>query len=85
MTVGIQGDPVAELIKLGWVGVSPGNSNVVCTLLFSKISLHRYKNLCSPDCLGREEYVKSDDLVYDSGVWRIIKRQIWPGRKVIPY
>ena len=46
--------------------VSPGHSSEVTNLLFSKTSLHDYENLCSLDCLAVEEnYVKSDDLVYD--------------------
>ena len=61
-----EGEPVAELTKLGWVVVSPGNSSEVTNLLFSKTSLHDYENLCSLDYLGIEEnHVKSDDLIYD--------------------
>ena len=53
--VGLEGKPVVELTKLGWVVVSPGNNSEVTNLLFSKTSLHDYENLCSLDCLGIEE------------------------------
>ena len=66
LRVGLEGKLVAELFKLGWVVVSPGNNSKVINLLFSKTSLHDYKNLCRLHCLGIEEnHVKSDDLVYD--------------------
>ena len=41
--VGLEGGPVAELTKPGWVVVSPGDNSEVTNLLFSKISLHNYK------------------------------------------
>ena len=55
----LKGEPVAELTKLEWAVVLPGNNSEVTNLLFSKTSLHDYKNLCSLDCLDIEEnYVK---------------------------
>ena len=66
MRVGLEGKLVAELTKLEWVVVSPGSNNKVIKILFSKTSLHDYKNLCRLHCLGIEEnHVKSNDLVYD--------------------
>ena len=57
--VWIEGEPVAELTKLRWAPVLSGNNSEVTNLLFSKTSLHDYKNLCSLECLGIEEnYVK---------------------------
>ena len=53
--VGIYSEPVGELTKLGWVVVSLGNSSGVSNLLFSKISFHDYENMCSLDCLSKEE------------------------------
>ena len=38
--VGLDGEPVAELTKLGLVVILPGNSNEVTILLFSKASLY---------------------------------------------
>ena len=63
--------------KQGWVVVLPWNSTAVCNSLFSKISLYDYENMCSLVSLSIEEnLVKSNDLLYDSRVWRIIMSQI---------
>ena len=53
--LGLEGEPVAELTKLGWAVVSPGNNSEVTNLWFSKTSLHNYENLCSLTCLGIEK------------------------------
>ena len=64
--IGLEGEPIAELTKLGWVVLSPGDDFDLTNLLFSKTSLHDYENLCSLDCLGIEEkHSKPDDLVYE--------------------
>ena len=65
-TVGLEGEPVTEFTKQGWVVVLPGNNREVTNFLLSKTSLHDYKNLRSLDCFGIDEnHVKSDDLVHD--------------------
>ena len=53
--VGLPGEPIAELTKLGWVILSPGKENASTNILFTKTSLHDYESLCSLDCLGIEE------------------------------
>ena len=63
--VGLPGEPIAELTKLGWVILSPGKENASTNILFTKTSLHDYENLCSLDCLGIEEkHEKNNDFVY---------------------
>ena len=64
--VGLEGELVAELTKLGWVYSSLGNRIKVTNLLFCKRSLHNYENLFRLGCFGiQENHVNSDDLVYD--------------------
>ena len=51
----LPGEPIAELTKLVWVVLSPGKKNASTNTLFTKTSLHDYKNICSLYCLGIEE------------------------------
>ena len=52
-------EPIAELTKLGWVVVSPGQETSVTKMLFSKTSVHDYENLCNLDVLGvKDEHAK---------------------------
>ena len=63
--MGLPGEPIAELTKLGWVILSPGKENASTNILFTKTSLHDYENLCSLDCLGIEEkHEKNSEFVY---------------------
>ena len=59
--VGQPGEPIAELTKLGWVVISPGQETSVTKMLFSKTSVHDCENLCSLDVLGvKDEHTKRD-------------------------
>ena len=59
--VGQPGEPIAELTKLGWVVISPGQETSVTKILFSKTSVHDYENLCNLDVLGaKDEHTKRD-------------------------
>ena len=49
------GQTVAELTKIGWVVISPGQENTVINMLYSKTTVHDYKNLCSLNILGIEK------------------------------
>ena len=60
--VSLPGEPLAELTKLGWIIVSPGQVTGVTNMLFSKTSLHDYEKICSLDCQGIEE--RRDDINY---------------------
>ena len=62
--VGLPGEPIAELTKLGWVILSPGKENASTNILFTKTSLHDYENLCSLDCLSIEEKHEKNEFVY---------------------
>ena len=63
--MGLPGEPIAELTKLGWVILSPGKENASTNILFTKTSLHDYENLCSLDSLGIEEKCeKNREFVY---------------------
>ena len=59
--VGQPGEPIAELTKLGWAVISPGQETSVTKMLFSKTSVHDYENLCNLDVLGaKDEHTKRD-------------------------
>ena len=63
--VGLPGEPLAELTKLGWVILSPGKENASTNVLFTKTSLHGYENLCSLDYWGIEEkHEENNEFVY---------------------
>ena len=42
--VGLPGEPIAELSKLGWVILWPGKKNTSTNILFTKTSLCDYEN-----------------------------------------
>ena len=64
--IGLPGEPIAELTKLGWYIISPGKENDIANILFSQTSIHDYEKLCSLDCLGvSEKQDKPDGYVYD--------------------
>ena len=64
--IGLPGEPIAELTKLGWYIISPGKENDIANILFSQTSIHDYDKLCSLDCLGvSEKQDKPDDYVYE--------------------
>ena len=60
LRVGLPGEPIGELTKLGWVILSPSTN-----ILFTKASMHDYENVCSLDCLSIEEkHEKNNEFVY---------------------
>ena len=64
--IGLPGEPIAELIKLGWYIASPGKENDITNILFSQTSIHHYEKLCCLDCLGvSKKQGKPDDYVYE--------------------
>ena len=64
--LGLPGEPIAELLKLGWVISWPGKENTSTNILFTKTSLCDYENWCSLDCLGIEEkYEKNNQFVWN--------------------
>ena len=57
--VGQPGEPIAELTKLGWVVISPGQETSITKMLFSKTAIHDYENLCNLDVVGiKDEHTK---------------------------
>ena len=61
--VGKPGELIAELTKLGWVVISPGQESDLTNIFFK---IYDYKNLYSLDVLGvKEEHVRRDGVVYD--------------------
>ena len=63
--VGLLGEPIAELIKLGWAILLLGKENALTNILFTKTSLHAYENSCSLDCLSiKEKHEKNNEFVY---------------------
>ena len=63
--VGQPGEPIAELTKLGWAVISPGQETSVTKMLFSKTSVHDYENLCNLDAIGaKDEHTKRDGKIY---------------------
>ena len=66
MRIGLPGESIAELAKLGWYIVSPGKENDITNILFSQTSIHDYEKLCSLDCVGvSEKQGKPGDYVYE--------------------
>ena len=64
--VGQPGEPIAELTKLGWVVISPGQETSITKMLFSKTAIHDYENLCNLDVVGiKDEHTKRDGKIYD--------------------
>ena len=63
--VGLPGEPIAEITKLGWVILSPGKENTSTNIFFTKTSLHDREKLYSLDCFGIEEkHQKNNEFVY---------------------
>ena len=57
--VGQPGESIAELTRLGWVVIFPGQESGLTNMMLSKNSVHDYENLCSLDVLGvKEEHVR---------------------------
>ena len=68
--VDLIGELIAELMKFGWVFVSPEFNSKMTNILFSKTSQYDYENLGCLDCLGIEEnHVKSDYYVHEKN-WK---------------
>ena len=82
--VGNPGEPVAELTKLGWTIMSPGNEANLSQMLLTQTSPTNYENLCKLDVLGlqghptgdqnsvykefKEQLVRSSDGWYETGL-----------------
>ena len=63
--IGLPGQPVAELTKLGWI-ISPDQENTVTNMLYPKTTVRDYENFCSLDVLGIEENrKKGNSVVYE--------------------
>ena len=64
--VGEPGEPIAEMIKLGWIVIYPGQETFVTKMLFSKTSVHDCENLCNLDVLGvNDEHRNRDEKIYN--------------------
>ena len=50
--IGQIGAPVAELTKLGWVIMSPGQESSCSNVLLRRAAINTYEELCSLDVLG---------------------------------
>ena len=65
--IGQPGEPIAELTKLGWVVISPGQETSVAKMLFHKTSVYDYENLCNLDALDvKDEHTNRDEKIYDA-------------------
>ena len=57
---------MAELTKLGWVVISPGQDSSLTNMMLSKTSVDDYENLFSLHLLGvREEHVRQIEVAQD--------------------
>ena len=64
--VGQPGEPIAELTKVGWVVISPGQETSVTKMLLSKTSVHDYENLCNLNVLGvKDEHTNKEGKIFD--------------------
>ena len=71
--IGLPGQPVAALTKLGWVGISPGKLPINCLSVFDhfvrlalkglKTTTSDFEYLCSLDVLGTDENHKKGNIV----------------------
>ena len=72
--IGVPGQSVAELTKLGWVVISPVQEYTVTNMRYSKTTVHDYENLCSLNVLGTEENHKKGNSVvceeFQQHLWR---------------
>ena len=64
--IGLPGQPIEELTKLGLVVISLSQEKVVTNMLYSKTTVHHYENLCSLNVLRIEEnHKKGISVVYE--------------------
>ena len=64
--IGNEGQPIAELTKLGWFVMSPGNELDEATIMLTQTSQSDYEALCRLDVLGLEDKSEHDQCaVYD--------------------
>ncbi|CAB3992546.1 Hypothetical predicted protein, partial [Paramuricea clavata] len=64
--VGNEGEPIAELTKLGWFVMSPGTEFDEAKMLLTQTSQADYEALCRLDVLGLEDKSEHDQLtVYE--------------------
>ncbi len=70
--VGNPGEPVAELTKLGWTILSPGNETNLTKMLLTQTSPTDYENLCRLDVLGLQDHPTGDQ----SSVYKEFKEQL---------
>ena len=63
--VGQPGEPIAEMTRLDWVVISPGQESGLINIMFCKTSVDDYENLCSIDVVRvKEEHVRQEKVVY---------------------
>ena len=84
--VGLPGDSIAELTKVGWVNLLPGKENASTNILFTKTSLHDYEN--SLDCLSIKEKHEKNVFVYGEfrkqvGILLGFMKRTLSGKKII--
>ena len=58
--LGSQGEPVAELAKVGWTILPPGKESDVTGMMLIQTMPHGYARLCLLDVLGFGEEEKTD-------------------------
>ena len=68
--IGLLGQPARELNKQGWVVISPGQENIVTSMLYSKAIAHDYKKFLYFGCPWH--WGKSQERE-GCGIWRISK------------
>ena len=64
--VGKIGEPFAELIKMGWVMMSPARESDIVSALYTQTSISDYEKLCGTDILGLEKsHYNHDEFVFE--------------------
>ena len=64
--IGKPGEPIAELMRLGWTNMSPGSEPDLTNMFLTQTSAVDYEALCRLDVLGlQDQPVGDEDLVYE--------------------
>ena len=64
--VGKIGEHFAELIKIGWVMMSPVRESDVASALYTQTSISNYEKLCGTDILGlKKSHYNPDEFVFE--------------------
>ena len=58
--IGKPGEPIAELTRLGWTIMSPGNEPDLTNMFLTQTSVTDYEELCRLDVLGLEDFPTGD-------------------------